>query len=422
MMHYVELTYGQVATAALLILINGVISVVLRLRMERSLAVASVRTVVQLLLVGLVLEWVFRIDRWYIVIGLATLMTLIAGVTAAGRNERRYAGMWFNTIVSLWASAWLVMAFALMTVLQGIDKWYQPQYAIPLLGMVLGNTLNGVSVGLSALTESLVTRRAEVDGLLALGATRWEAASAPVRHAVRTGLTPITNAMMVVGIVSLPGMMTGQLVSGMAPIQAVKYQIVIMFLIASATALATVSVVLLSFLRLFSRDHQFLSRRISTPRPRQSCQHYFTRRTRWFSARTGDWLHRRIWFVLVNRLNDGACPPLSRHHSTHTMVQRVADVDGAVAADADAVRSGQFGGGRGTSVAGAAAMRRTLTGDGRNLSGSDVNAADGLVFRIDDIDMAGRSDRDSLGTVEPGLARVPAVAAVTFLPRACHVV
>jgi putative ABC transport system permease protein len=261
---YVELTYWQVALAALLIVINGAISVALHLRMAKSLLIASLRTVVQLLLVGLVLEWVFRLDRWYVVLGLACLMTLIAGLTAASRNQRRYPGIWLNTVVSVWASAWIVTAFALFAVMQGIDKWYQPQYAIPLLGMVLGNTLNGISVGLNTLTEALVTRRDQVDSLLALGATRWEAARAIIQHAVRTGMITIINSMMVVGIVSLPGMMTGQLVSGMAPIQAVKYQIVIMFLVASATALGTVGVVLLSFLRVFNIDHQFLSERIST--------------------------------------------------------------------------------------------------------------------------------------------------------------
>ncbi|MFH1923479.1 MAG: iron export ABC transporter permease subunit FetB [Planctomycetota bacterium] len=259
---YIELTYGQVGVAALLILVSGAVSVALRLGMERSLLVAGVRTVVQLLLVGLVLEWVFRVSRWYTVIALMIVMTVVAGATAAGRTERTYPGIWISAIVSVWASSWLITAFALFAVIQGMDRWYQPQYAIPLLGMVLGNTLNGVSLGLNTLTETLALRRDEVDAQLALGATRWEAARAPVRHAVRVGMIPIINAMTIVGIVSLPGMMTGQLLSGIPPIQAVKYQIVIMFLIASATALGTVGVVLLSYRRLFNADHQFLYHRL----------------------------------------------------------------------------------------------------------------------------------------------------------------
>nr|VFK17484.1 MAG: putative ABC transport system permease protein [Candidatus Kentron sp. LPFa]VFK34590.1 MAG: putative ABC transport system permease protein [Candidatus Kentron sp. LPFa] len=268
---YAVLTYGQVALAALLISVNGAISVALHLRMERLLLIAGARTVIQLLLVGMVLEWVFRWKRWYVIIGLAMVMTLIAGITAASNNQRRYPGIWIHNIISLWASAWIVTSFALFAILQG-NEWRQPQYAIPLLGMVLGNTLNGISVGLATFTESLVARREQIESLLALGASRWEAAREAVRHAVRTGMLPIINSMMVVGIVSLPGMMTGQLISGMSPIQAVKYQIVIMFLIALATSLGTVGVVLLAFSRLFTPQHQYrrdvLHQREGNPRGR----------------------------------------------------------------------------------------------------------------------------------------------------------
>ena len=259
---YVELSAVQVGLAGLLILVGGVVSMVLRLRMERLLLLAAVRMVVQLLLVGLVLEWVFQANRWYIVVALMIVMTLIAGVTAAQRTQRKYRGLWLNTIVSIWASSWLMGAFVLFVVIRGKDQWYQPQYAIPLLGMILGNTLNGICLGLNTLTESLATRRQEVEAQLALGATRWEAAGGPVRHAVRMGMIPIINSMMVTGIVSLPGMMTGQILSGASPMQAVKYQIVIMFLMASATALGTLGVVLVSYLRLFNTDHQFLYQRL----------------------------------------------------------------------------------------------------------------------------------------------------------------
>lgn len=247
-----------------MILVNGIISVALKLKLEKTLFIASVRTVVQLLLVGLVLEWVFQFDRWYVVVGLAGVMTLIAGLTAAGRSRRSYAGVWFNCLVSIWASAWMVTAFALFLVFSGTEKWYQPQYAIPLIGMVLGNILNGITLGLNSFTEAIVTRREHVESLLAVGATRWEAAREPICDAMTTGMTPIINSMMIVGLVSLPGMMTGQLFSGMDPMQAVKYQIVIMFLIASATAMGTVGVVVLTFLKLFNSDHQFLRDRVKS--------------------------------------------------------------------------------------------------------------------------------------------------------------
>ncbi len=128
--------------------------------------------------------------------------------------------------------------------------------------MILGNTLNGIALGMDRLGQELDSHRDAVETLLALGATRWEAARAPIQQAVRTGMIPIINSMMVVGLVSLPGMMTGQLLSGQAPMEAVKYQIVIMFLIAAGAALGTVSVVLLGYRRLFNQDHQFLAGRL----------------------------------------------------------------------------------------------------------------------------------------------------------------
>jgi putative ABC transport system permease protein len=253
---YQELSYWQVAAAASLIVVNGVISILLGLDLHRRLLLASVRTVSQLLLVGLVLQWVFSRSSWYVVIGLMIFMVIVAGVSAVQRTERRFPGMWADSILSMWASSWMVAAVALFLVVD-VEPWFTPQYAIPLLGMILGNTLTGISLGLDRFSNELVERRNEVEGLLALGATRWEAARGSVRTAVRTGMIPILNSMMVVGIVSLPGMMTGQLLAGVDPIQAVRYQVVIMFFIASATGLGTVGVVLLAYRRLFNARHQF---------------------------------------------------------------------------------------------------------------------------------------------------------------------
>ncbi len=137
-MSYLDLSYTQVALAALLICVNALISHLLQLGMGKTLLIASVRTIVQLLLIGLVLEWVFQLERWYVVLALLSIMTVIAGVTAVQRNERRFKGIWLNTLVSIWASSWLVTGYAVFVVVRGIDTWYQPQYAVPLLGMILG--------------------------------------------------------------------------------------------------------------------------------------------------------------------------------------------------------------------------------------------------------------------------------------------
>lgn len=252
------LSLFDVGLAASLIFVNGAISIALGLRLGRSLLLASVRTILQLLLIGLVLESVFSLNKWYAVVGLLVVMTVIAGISAVGRMERRYRGAYIDSVIAISCSSWIVAAYALLVIMRDVQPWYQPQYAIPLTGMILGNSLNGISLGMNRLSEQLSTNRSQLEAMMTLGATRWEAARDSVRQAVHTGITPIINAMMVVGIVSMPGMMTGQLLAGASPWQAVLYQIVIMFLIAAATILGTVAVVLLSYRRLFNADHQFL--------------------------------------------------------------------------------------------------------------------------------------------------------------------
>ena len=187
-------------------------------------------------------------DRW---------MTLIAGIAAVRRTSRRFPGVWLSSTLSILVSSWVVAGIALTAIVR-VEPWYLPQYAIPLLGMILGNALTGISLGLDRFTEALVRGRDEVELYLTLGGTRWDAALPAIREAVRTGMIPILNSMTVVGLVSLPGMMTGQLLAGVPPSEAVKYQIVIMFLIASVTGLGTVGAVLLSYTRLFNHRHQFL--------------------------------------------------------------------------------------------------------------------------------------------------------------------
>ena len=256
-----NLSLWDVGIAALLIVVNGAVSVALKLDLERKLAWAAVRTIVQLLAIGYVLGWVFQFDRWFIVLPLMVLMTLIAGFAGAQRGALTYNGQRRDSIVSIWVSSWLVAAVGLFVVIR-IHPWYEPQYAIPILGMILGNTLTGVSLGIERMTEELTARRDRVDMALALGATRWEAAQGPARRAVRAGMIPTLNQMAVVGVVSLPGMMTGQVLAGQSPLQAVRYQIVIMFLIAASSALGTVGAVLLTYRRLFSADQRFLASRL----------------------------------------------------------------------------------------------------------------------------------------------------------------
>jgi putative ABC transport system permease protein len=138
----------------------------------------------------------------------------------------------------------------------GVDPWWEPQYFIPLLGMILGNALTGISLGLDRTMDMLDDGRGRVETRLAWGATAWEAARPVAAEALRTGMIPIINSMSAVGLVTIPGMMTGQILSGTAPALAARYQILIMFLIAGATAMGTALSVLLTVRVMFDRDHR----------------------------------------------------------------------------------------------------------------------------------------------------------------------
>ena len=251
----------QLALASALLLVALGLSVVLRLGLTRGLAVAATRMVVQLLLVGLVLDWVFSTESPALVVALAVGMALLAGHAAVGRTSRRFSGIYADALVSVLGASFVVTGAAVFGILR-VEPWYDPQYLIPLHGMLLGNALTGISLSLDRFLDGASRGRGLVDARLALGATRWEAARPLVRDAVRTGLVPITNSMAVMGVVSLPGMMTGQILAGAPPAQAVRYQILIVFMIAACVALAALAVVMLAYRRLFSADHRFHSDRL----------------------------------------------------------------------------------------------------------------------------------------------------------------
>ena len=245
----IELGPWDLALAAVLLIIPAAISIGLRLGLERRLVLAGVRTVVQLAFVGLVLEWVFALDRWYYVLPVLMVMLVAAARAAVQRASRRFSGAYLAAFGSL-VLATTTVTFVSTELIIGVESWYQPQYVIPLLGMLLGNGLTGISLSLDRLLNGLVDRRAAVEARLALGASLWTAVRPWVADAVRTGLIPIINSMMVVGLVSLPGMMTGQILAGADPADAVAYQILIMFMIAGATAVGTILLCLLAYRRL----------------------------------------------------------------------------------------------------------------------------------------------------------------------------
>jgi len=253
--HAIVLDGLDLTLAAGLVLVAGGVSLLLRLGLEKRLAIASVRTVVQLLLLGLVLRYVFDPKSHWLLAVIVGVMLLAASHAAVQRSESRFRGLTLLALLSLTISAMLTTV-VVTGLIVGVRPWYEPRYMIPLLGMILGNGLTGVSLCIDHLLTALREKRDHIEMDLAMGATRWEAARGPLRDAIRRGMIPILNSMSVVGIVAIPGMMTGQILAGADPAQAAKYQIVVMFMIAGATSLCCIMMAMLIYRRMFNNRHQ----------------------------------------------------------------------------------------------------------------------------------------------------------------------
>jgi putative ABC transport system permease protein len=265
--NFITLNYVDLVIAALLVVLNGGLSIALQLGLERQLLIATVRMIIQLLLVGLVLTTLFSLVSpfWTAIAALA--MVLFAGREIMARQERRLKGFWsygLGTGCMLMAAS-LVTIFALLTQLQA-DPWYHPRYTLPLLGMILGNTMTGISLGLHTLTTGLVRDKNAIEAQLMLGATCRKAMLPVTRAALRSAMMPIVNSMAATGLVSLPGMMTGQILAGVEPVEAVKYQLLIMFLIAGGTGLGSVAAVIAGGYRLTDTRHRLRLDRLAPVR------------------------------------------------------------------------------------------------------------------------------------------------------------
>jgi putative ABC transport system permease protein len=242
---------ADLAVAASLVVLDAGLSLLLALRLHRQIATASARMVIQLIAIGYVLKLVFALANPAATLGIISVMVLIAAREVAARPERRFKDL---SNLGLGAAAvslatMLTLALALTTAIRP-RPWYDPRYAVPLAGIILGNVLNACSLTLDSLLSGLWRERLAVEAQLCLGASYWKAVAGPLRTSIRRGLLPIINQMSAAGVVTLPGIMTGQILAGLDPVEAVKYQILLMFLLSGGSGLAAVGVAYLAAWRL----------------------------------------------------------------------------------------------------------------------------------------------------------------------------
>ncbi len=248
------LTPLDLGVSAVLVLLVGLLSWRMRLDLEKQLAIASLRMVVQLLLIGQILRTLFDNVSLPFVFTISMIMLVIAGREVIARQQRKIRGIhgWLLGTGSMFVSSFGVAFFGL-TVVVGNDPWYSPQYAIPLLGMLLGNTMTVVSISLERMSTEVWQQRQVIEQRLLLGQTSRQAIDQIRQNAMRAGMIPVINSMAVAGLVSLPGMMTGQILGGIPPVEAVKYQIMIMFLICGGAGFGSMAAIGMLSRRLFDK-------------------------------------------------------------------------------------------------------------------------------------------------------------------------
>ncbi len=235
-----------------------------RLGLERDYLWASLRTVAQLLLVGHALLWIFEQQALLWVLVAFAVMLASASATAARRGAHRLPGLLGAAAVSITLSCGLTTV-AVTALIVRVDPWWAPRYFLPLAGMIVGNAMNAAALTAERLRAEASAQRAHIEQLLALGATPRQASAAAVRAAIRAGMIPMINAMLTVGLVSLPGMMTGQILAGADPSGAARYQILVMFMLAGSTTISAVVLGSLVYRRLFTDAWQLRHDLLSAP-------------------------------------------------------------------------------------------------------------------------------------------------------------
>eukprot|EP01025_Chloroclados_australasicus_P049207 TRINITY_DN5594_c0_g1_i9.p1 TRINITY_DN5594_c0_g1~~TRINITY_DN5594_c0_g1_i9.p1 ORF type:complete len:318 (+),score=42.65 TRINITY_DN5594_c0_g1_i9:356-1309(+) len=163
-----------------------------------------------------------------------------------------------HIVIAFGVASWTVLFYGIFVVIEPWTTGQQalsPQYVIPILGMILGNTLDGVSLGLRNTLKELTDGSDRIEFMLAMGATRWEALRPVLIEVLQLAMTPLLNRLSIVGLVSIPGMMTGQILGGSSPFLAAKYQIVIMFLIATSYSTSTLMVSLFAMYHTIDSNH-----------------------------------------------------------------------------------------------------------------------------------------------------------------------
>lgn len=250
---YIPISDTQLILSVILIFITGSISALLKLGLLKSLIWGTIRAFLQLSLIGYALSFIFAIDSLYIIIPILLLQCYIAAREASRRISKAPEQSVFISFLALTASTFIVGLTVVILIISP-EPLYSARIMIPIFGMILGNSMNGIALSLERMLAEINAHIEQVEQLLCLGASPWEAVREYAQTAIKSGMTPSINALMIVGLVSLPGMMTGQILAGMNPQNAVRYQFVVMIMMTAAVAIGCLLIIGLSYKKVFTNE------------------------------------------------------------------------------------------------------------------------------------------------------------------------
>jgi len=258
-MTYVTISAPRLLLALSLIAVAVVLSRRSRLGLEKDLIWGAIRGAAQLIAIGYALLLLFDHEHPAWVLLLLCVMLTAAGATAARRVEHGPRGrvLFPRATVAIGVGA-LIALVPVFAAIVPLHPWYEARYVVPISGMMLSNAMNTVALVFERIFASARSESDQIEALLALGATPRQALHPQMRATLRAALLPTINGLLTVGLVALPGMMTGQIVSGTAPVQAVRYQIVILYQLVAVAAVAGFVAVTFARRLLFTARAQLL--------------------------------------------------------------------------------------------------------------------------------------------------------------------
>jgi putative ABC transport system permease protein len=247
----ISITLGEVAASLALIAVAIAVSFWRRAELEQDIAVAVLRSFIQLTAVGYVIQAIFDTDSLWLVAALLAGMVAFGTWTAHGR-AKAVPGATGPILLALAVSAAVTLGLVLAL---GVFE-AKPRYLVPVGGMVIGNSMTAVAVALNRLADEMHDGRRQIEAMLALGATSFQAARATVARSLRSGMIPLVDSTKTTGIVFFPGTMVGMLVAGAEPVDAVRLQVVLLWVLLGAVALAGLIAVSLGYRGFFTEAHQ----------------------------------------------------------------------------------------------------------------------------------------------------------------------